>query len=251
MQEFFRFGKLSGIQLLKHKVYEAIKKSIIDLSLPPDEQLVEQRLAGELGVSKSPIREALHRLEREGLVYTLPFRGCFVAKITEKEIREVFQLREALEAYCVKNACEHFSEQEINGAKEILTKAEKCLGQEDIERCYSLNLQFHDFIISHSRNERIILTYSTLLDHLDRYRNIGKHITGRVAKSHREHVIIIEALEKRDSILAERRISEHLRSVLKEFLESKELESFSHNWRFSKGDSTSYESHRRQTEFAQ
>ncbi len=227
MQEFFHFGKLADIHLLKDKVYEAIKKSIIDLSLPPGEQLVEQRLAEGLGVSKSPIREALHRLEREGLVYTLPFRGCFVANITEKDIREVFQIREALETFSIKCACENFSDQKINGARAILSKAEACLRQGDVEHCYGFNLQFHDLIISHSRNGRIIQTYSTLLDHLDRYRNIGKHITGRVAKSHQEHILIMEAFEQRDGMIAERRMSEHLRSVLEEFLQSEEIKSFS------------------------
>ena len=218
--------RISGFQLLKHKVYEAIKRSIIDLSLPPDEQLVEQRLAEELGVSKSPIREALHRLEREGFAYTLPFKGCFVTKISEKEIHEVFQLRDALERFCVRYACEIFSDEEIKGANEILWKAEGALQQGDINCCYSANIQFHDFIISNSGNLKIIQTYSTIRDHLDRYRNIASHILGRVAKSHKEHLLIIKALEQRDGAQAEGRMSEHLRSVLDEFLRSKELESF-------------------------
>lgn len=89
VKEKYQLGKISDFQLLKDRAYDAIKKSIIALSFLPNEQLVEQRLARDLGVSKSPIREALHRLEREGLVYTIPFKGGFVAEITEEAIREI------------------------------------------------------------------------------------------------------------------------------------------------------------------
>jgi len=227
MERLSKIEKLSDFQLLKHKVYEVIKKGIIELSLLPNEQLVEQRLADNLGVSKSPIREALQSLEREGLVYTLPFKGCFVARITEGGLREIFQLREALESFCVKNGCEVFSPKAIAQGKAILSKAEDCLRRDDVKRCYAFNLRFHDFLITNNQNDRISRTYGTLIDHLDRYRNIGRHITGRVAKSHREHTAIMEALEKRDGLLAESRMVTHLRSVLEEFLESKEIQSWS------------------------
>jgi DNA-binding GntR family transcriptional regulator len=159
-------------------------------------------------------------------VYTLPFKGCFVAKISEKDIIEVFQLRKALETFCVKYACEIFSDGEIKRANEILWKAEEALQQCDINRCYSANIQFHDFFIFNSKNSKIIQTYSTIRDHLDRYRNIASQILGRVAKSHKEHLLIMKTLEQRNQAQAEKRISEHLLSVLEEFLQSKELESF-------------------------
>jgi len=226
MPESIRIERVPDFQLLKHKVYEAIKKGIINLSLPPNEQLVEQRLAEELGVSKSPIREALQRLEREGLVYTLPFKGCFVAAITQKDISEIFQLRQALETFCVKYACITFSEEELQKAREILSAAQDALLHDDVSRCYACNIQFHDFLISGSKNERITQAYSTLRDQLDRYRNIASRIFGRVAKSHKEHLLIMEALEQRDGAEAERRMSKHLQSLLEEFLQSRELQSF-------------------------
>ena len=228
MQNALQFEKISDIQLLKHKVYEAIKRRIIDLTLPPGEQLVEQRLAEGLGVSKSPVREALLRLEREGLVYTLPFKGCFVAEITEKEIHEIFQFREALEAFCLKKACRSFSEEEMRKVKEILSEANEALQQENINRCVEYNIQFHDFIFSKSNNERIIHAYSMLRDELNRYWNIARRILGRVAKSQKEHIWILEAIEQRDEFEAERRLSEHLHSLLDDFINSKELQSYFH-----------------------
>lgn len=226
MDKQSQLEKLSDFQLLKDKVYEAIKKSIINLSLPPHVQLVEQRLAEELGVSKSPIREALLRLEKDGLVYTLPFKGSFVSGITLKDIREIFQLREALETFCVKYVCENFSEVETRKAREILSTVEEALRQNDFEHCHASNIQFHNFLIAESKNDRIIGTYLALSKHLDRYRKIASLISGRIAKSHQEHLLVIEAIEQKNEVEAVRRMSGHIRSILNDFINSKELQSF-------------------------
>ncbi len=220
------FEKISDFPLLKDKVHEAIKRRIVDLSLPPNEQLVEQRLAEELGVSKSPIREALLRLERDGLVYTLPFKGCFVAEITPQDVEYTFQLREALETYCLKLVGETFSDEEINRMRTLLLKGEEALRGNDLEQCYSVNTEFHDALITYARNPKIQRTYLTLRDHLDRYRNIASRIWGRVGKSHQDHLLIMDALEKRDLVQSQKYMSDHLRSVLEDLLHSEEFQAF-------------------------
>ena len=222
------FEKISEFPLLKDKVYEAIKRRIVDLSLPPNEQLVEQRLAEELGVSKSPIREALLGLERDGLVYTLSFKGCFVAEITPEDVKHTFQLREALEIYCLKLACETFSDEKINRIRTILLKGGEALEGNDLEQCYTVNTEFHDALITYTNNPKIQRTYSTLCDHLDRYRNIASRIWGRVGKSHQDHLLIMESLEGRDLVRSGKYMSDHLRSVLEDLLRSKEFQAFCH-----------------------
>jgi DNA-binding GntR family transcriptional regulator len=187
---------------------------------------VEQRLAEELGVSKSPIREALHKLEQKGLVYTIPFKGCFVAEITPKEIEDTFQFREALEIYCVRLICEISPEDEILRLKAILSQGETALQENDIEKCYSINTQFHDALVGLTNNSKIIQSYSTLRDHLDRYRNIGSRIKGRVAQSHQDHVSILGSIERRDDARSEKKMSAHMRSVLQDILLSEELQDF-------------------------
>lgn len=215
-----------NFQLLKHRAYEAIRQRIIDLALRPNEQLIEQRLTEQLGFSKSPIREAIQRLEQEGLVYSLPFKGCFVAEITEKDIREIFQLREALETFCIRIGCETFSKKEIQEFRKFLGKAEKALRGENLKDCYIFDRQLHELLISFSKNAKIIQTYSTLKDHLYRYWNISNLISGRVAKSHEQHLLIVESLEQRDKMLAEARVSTHLESVLEDFVHSHEFKFF-------------------------
>ncbi len=216
----------SNFQLLKHRAYDGIRQRIIDLTLHPNEQLIEQRLTEQLGFSKSPIREAIQRLEQEGLVYSLPFKGCFVAEITEKDIREIFQLREALETFCIKIGCEIFSKREIEEFKKFLRKAEKALRGENLKDCYLFDRRLHELLISLSKNAKIIQTYSSLKDHLYRYWNISNLISGRVAKSHEQHLLIVEALEQRNKMLAEERISTHLQSVLDDFVHSAEFRFF-------------------------
>lgn len=215
--------KKANINLLKNQAYEGIKERIIDLTLRPNEQLVEQRLAEQLGISKSPIREAIQRLEREGLVCSLPFRGGFVAPVTEQDIRDIFQLREALERFCIKNACLKLSGEDIKRIGKIISKSDKALQQGDLRGAYQIDIQLHDFLINSSKNAKLIQTYSTLRDHLNRYWNIASLISGRVAKSHQEHLLIIEAIAQRDEVQAEKRISEHLHSILEEFIQSKEF----------------------------
>ena len=225
-KEITLIPKVSEISLLKDQVYEIIKKSIIDLSLFPTEQLVEQRFAEKLGVSKSPVREALQRLEKEGLVYTLPFKGCFVSKITRKDITDVFQLREALETFSFKYACQNLKGGEIRKASKILLEGEKALDQNDISHWHATSNRFHDFFIFKSQNERVVKVFLTLSDHLNRYRNIVIRILGRAQKSHQQHKLIMEAVEQKNLVEVERRISTHLHSILEEFLESNELKSF-------------------------
>jgi DNA-binding GntR family transcriptional regulator len=222
------FEKIGNFPLLKDRVYEVIKRRIVDLTLPPNGQLVEQRLAEELGVSKSPIREALLRLERDGLVYSLSFKGCFVAEITPQDVKHTFQLREALEIYCLKLACESFSDEEINRIKTLLLKGGEALKGNDLDQCYSVNTEFHDSLITCTNNPKIQRTYSTLRDHLDRYRNIASRIGGRVGKSHQDHLLIMEALERRDFVRSGKYMSDHLRSVLEDLLRSKEFQAFCH-----------------------
>jgi GntR family transcriptional regulator, rspAB operon transcriptional repressor len=220
------FEKIANFPLLKDRVYEVIKRRIVDLSLPPNGQLVEQRLAEELGVSKSPIREALLRLERDGLVYTLSFKGCFVAEITPQDVKHTFQLREALEIYCLKLACETFSDEEIHRIRTILLKGEEAVKGSDLEQCYSVNTEFHDALITYTKNPKIQRTYLTLRDHLDRYRNIASRIWGRVGKSHQDHLLIMESLESRDLVRSGKYMSDHLRSVLEDLLRSEEYQAF-------------------------
>jgi len=143
-----------------------------------------------------------------------------VTKISPQEIRETFPLREPLETYCLQQGWEIFPEEEINRFKEILSEAEKALQANDLNRCHSVNILFHDTLVSAAKISKIERTYSNLRNRLDRYRNIARRIMGRLAKSHHEHVLIIEAMERRDDVQVRKQIADHVRSVLIDILNS-------------------------------
>jgi DNA-binding GntR family transcriptional regulator len=222
----YHVSKIDDFQLLKGRVFEKIKRGIISLSLLPGQQLVEQRLAEELGVSKSPIREAFLKLEEKGLVHTIPYKGCFVTEITQKEIEHTFQLREALETYCVRLICETLAEDGIIKLKKIISRGEKALHKNDVKNCYAANTLFHDALIGMTNNSKITQSFLTLRDHLDRYRNIASRIGGRVEKSHQDHVSIFESIEEKDAIQSSKKMSAHIRDVLQDILSSEEFQAF-------------------------
>lgn len=141
--------------------------------------------------------------------------------------QETFQLPEALETFCVQQGCETFSGEEINQVKEILREGDKARQANDLIRCYSINPLFHGTLVSTTRNSKIQRTYFNLRDHLNRFRNIANRIMGRVVKSHQEHGLIIEAMERRDDAQARKKMVEHVRGVLIDILNFGELGSFS------------------------
>ncbi len=138
----------------------------------------------------------------------------------------IYQLREALERFCARQACARITHEEIRSFRDILAQADAALSQDNLRGAYSIDIKMHDLFISNSKNRKIIQTYATLRDHVDRYSNIMGLISGRVTKSHQEHSLIIDALEQGDEVQVEERISAHLQSVLEEFIESKEFKSF-------------------------
>lgn len=219
MQDPLLLEKISDIQLLKHKVYEAIKKSIIDLSLPPGKQLVEQRLAEGLGVSKSPIRDALQRLERENFVHMIPFKGSYVADVSKQQYEEMHQVREALEVYCLSRGLTTYTEEDINLFKQVMDSARKKLEKGHHSGAYSSHFYFHFLIIQKFGNKLIENIYSNLSDKIKRYINIAeKHIPSRVRLANEEHMGLLKTIEEKDVTLAVNELKSHLSKVLDAFL---------------------------------
>jgi DNA-binding GntR family transcriptional regulator len=211
-----QLGKVTAPVSLKDQAYLAIKRAILSLQIKPGEALVESELAGQLGISKTPVRTALHELEREGLVTKVLYKGTYVSEVTLRDVREIFQLRAVLEGLAARQAAPTFSESELAQARESMRLMEAAveLGDKDLASQYGK--QLHDLILEKADNHRLELFVRNLDDHLQRYRLLSDQISGRLRKSVKEHQAILEALEKRDPDLAEQRIKEHLHSVLDE-----------------------------------
>jgi DNA-binding GntR family transcriptional regulator len=214
--EALALERLTAPASLKDQAYLAIKRAILTLQLKPGEALVESDLAGQLGISKTPVRTALHELEREGLVTKVLYKGTYVREVTLRDVREIFQLRAVLEGLAARLAAPLLEESELARADELLTLMESALHMGDRPLASQYGAQFHYLILQNADNERLQLIWHNLDDHTQRFRLMSDQISGRLEKSLGEHKKILAALEQRDPDLAEARLKEHLHSVLEE-----------------------------------
>lgn len=218
-------SKLNDWRSLRDHAYDAIKAAILSLHLKPGEPLVERDLAARLGISKTPVRGALVRLEREGLVTIAPFKGAVVARIYKDDIREIFQLREALEGLAARLAAPMFSEADYLEGQGLLRAAEQAFQEQRYTECSQTGHGLHDLILRRADNSRLRSIVRNLDDQLQRFRLVSAEIPGRLARSSQEHAEILEALHARDAVRAERLMREHLQGVLADLVTQDDLNS--------------------------
>jgi DNA-binding GntR family transcriptional regulator len=198
---------------LTEKAYRAIKEAILSLQLQPGAALVEQDLASQLGISKIPLREALHQLENDGLVRRIPYKGVYVSNVSVKEAAEIAAIRGVLEGLAARLAAKRLTDEQLEQAEAILDEAEHALQQEDRDLSIAKGKEFHDFIIERCGNSELAPILETLDNRFHRFRLLSNEIRGRTAHSLREHRRVLKALKRRDPDAVERAMREHLTSV--------------------------------------
>ncbi len=210
--------------VLKDKVYEALKSAIISIDIyaeDADAKLDERRLAEELGVSRTPIREALSRLEQDGLVRMVPRRGTFVVRKSKQEILQIICVWGALESLAARLGCVHASDEEIAELRKMfvnLDDPERAVAA--IDEYSDENIHFHQSMIRLSKCELLSEIAEGLFIHMHAIRARSLRGHDRVIGSVVDHLHIIEAMEKRDAELAEKLVREHtdhLAQHVKEF----------------------------------
>ncbi|MBI4675246.1 MAG: GntR family transcriptional regulator [Chloroflexi bacterium] len=205
---------LDGPTSLKDHAYRRIKEAILTLQLKPGAALVEAELAERLGISKTPVRDALLELRREGLVTKIPYSGTFVSEITEQDIREIIQIRAVLEGLAAKLATPMFADAELEHLDQLIAEELVAIDHGNIELAAKLNAQFHEIILSKVENERLVALIENFEDQLQRFRTLSSQLKGRLGKSAEEHRVVLMALRERDAEQAERAFRAHLLSVL-------------------------------------
>lgn len=155
---------------LRDVVFNTLREAILRGELKPGERLMEIQLANKLGVSRTPIREAIRKLELEGLVLMIPRKGAEVAQITEKSLRDVLEVRRALEDLAVQLACLRMSMQTLEDLKAAARAFEEVLGGEDITAVAEADVAFHDVIYMATDNQRLISLLNNLREQMYRYR---------------------------------------------------------------------------------
>lgn len=204
---------------LTDRVYHILRQAILSLDLKPGSLLVEETIALQLGVSKTPVRGAFHKLSQEGLVIRKPYKGVYVSEISFEQMEEIFEVRAVLEGLAARLAARHFPETDFEKAEECLSRAEKALEAGEAEACAQAGKEFHNLVISHIDNEYLMTVLLNVEAHLQRYRIYTAQIPGRLSKSIREHREVLDAIKQRDPVLAEEALKYHLLGMVKEIRE--------------------------------
>ncbi len=200
---------------LRDEVLEKVKGYIIAGKYLPGQRIVVDSLAKELGVSITPVREALHYLAAQGFLSAEPHKGFLVKKWTRKEIEDLLSLRMYLEKLAVRLFIERGYEDNLELLREKLKEMDIASQEKDVERMSQLNSEFHAIIVKGSGNEELKRVMDSLSEKLHRVRVLSISYPGRFRESYKEHLSIYEAIEKKDIPLAEKRVEEHLSSIMR------------------------------------
>jgi len=195
-------------QPLREAVCEALRDAIRKGILEPGERLMEVQVAEELGISRTPVREAIRKLEQEGYVIMMPRRGTYVADVSESDVKEIFEIRSALEALATGLAARRIEQEELETLQSLLFEIEGYIKQKDIEKIVETDIKFHGLLYQVSRNERLVNIISNLKEQLARFRTLSMSYPGRLYETLEEHSEMVEAIANGD-VSAARDAAEH------------------------------------------
>ncbi|HUW64970.1 MAG TPA: GntR family transcriptional regulator [Spirochaetia bacterium] len=212
--------QLDNYKPLREIVFESLREAIIGGRLKPGERLMEAQLAEELGVSRTPVREAIRKLELEGFVAMLPRKGAYVSGISLKDIVDVFEIRAALEALAAGLAAERITEEELDQMERYLLKASEASDEDNLSAFVAVDTGFHELIYKASRNQRLFQIVTLLQEQVQRFRTVSLSQPGRFKDAIEEHRQIIEAISERNVELAQSLAKEHIENAEQSMLQS-------------------------------
>jgi DNA-binding GntR family transcriptional regulator len=203
---------LSSAVSLRDQAYAAIKQAIMDADIYAHKhelRLDDRQLSRSLGVSRTPIREAMTLLEQEGFLRTVPRRGIFIVRKTKKQIIEMIEMWAALESMAARLATTNASDEDIASLRKMFDEFRNSTPGEHIHEYSDANIAFHQAIIGLSGSELMGKTIENLFIHVRAIRRLTISQSDRAARSIVDHMRIIEALERRDTDLAGRLVRQH------------------------------------------
>ena len=209
---------------LRDVVFNTLRQAILRGELKPGERLMEIALANRLGVSRTPVREAIRMLELEGLVIMIPRRGAQVAQITEQDLNDVLEVRLGLEELAVRFACERITDEEIKALGLAVKEFEKKMSNNELSAQAEADVKFHEIIYGATHNRRLIQIINNIREQMYRYRiEYLKDVESRKTLV-KEHYEICDALKRRDAESAVEKMCIHIRNQQEAILRSLERE---------------------------
>ena len=195
---------------LRIKVFKAIENAILNGEYKEGDSLNELKISQELGVSRTPVREALMQLELEGLVNNVPNKGATVVGISDKDIRDIYEIRILIEGLAARLCAEHITEEEMKALDKIIDLQEFYLMKKDTDQIWRLDSDFHNILYDASGSRPLRYMLTSFHNYIKRARDISMHAEGRAEKAVGEHRAILEAIRLHDPELAEKRTAVHI-----------------------------------------
>lgn len=209
IEEYLKVN-MSSYLPLRDIVFNTLRQAILKGELAPGERLMEVSLAQKLGVSRTPVREAIRKLELEGLVMMIPRRGAEVAKISEKNLRDVLEVRRGLEDLTMELACQRITENQILELKKANVDFENSLTSNDVTAIAEADERFHEIIYKACGNDKLVQVLSNIKEQMYRYRLEYIKDGAKRSRLVEEHKKIVGALERRNMQEAKEFMRDHI-----------------------------------------
>lgn len=221
-----QLSSLAERKSLGQHVFENLKQAIINGKIPPGQRLVENRLAETLGISRTPVREAIHKLEREGFLGKRPRGGFVVLGLDSIDIEETFGIRSVLEGYAARLAAIKHTKSDLEPLEAHLRTFQKYLDRDDLDVLPDINTEFHDMLYALSKSPRLIKMINDLKDQIFRFRQMILKDAELAAMSNTDHIQMLESIKRRDAEGVEKLVHEHLmrgQSAVLKFIKEKRI----------------------------
>jgi DNA-binding GntR family transcriptional regulator len=210
-------GKLTKVNLndykpLREVIFNTLREAIIVGELKPGERLMEVQLADKMGVSRTPVREAIRKLELEGLVEMLPRKGAHVADLSVKDIMDVLEVRATLDGLATRLSATRITDEEIKELRHQLAQFINYVEKDNLQGSIKKDVEFHDIIYHSSRNEKLIQISNNLREQVQRFRVIYIKDYSSSRELIREHTEILEAIASRDPAAAMECAQRHIKN---------------------------------------
>jgi DNA-binding GntR family transcriptional regulator len=213
-----RLEPLTETLQLGTRAYRALAAGIVDGQIEPGTQLRPDTIAEQLEISATPVREALHRLEGDGLLVKQPYQGFFVREFTEQEVRQLYEMRAAMERFGVRLACRRITEAELGWLRDHQAAGERALEAEDIDAYRVYNRDLHAAIINAARNSYLSTVMGQLSLQSQMLMGRTIRLVGRPSMAIEEHHELVELIARKEESAAEQLMERHILSALEDIV---------------------------------
>jgi DNA-binding GntR family transcriptional regulator len=209
---------------LRAQVFSELEREILEGGIPAGEAIIESRISEELGVSRTPVREAIRQLELEGLVRTIPNKGAVVIGISKKDIEDIYTIRMHIEGLAARWSAENITESEIGAMREVVDLQSFYVERGETHKVWNLDTHFHEIIHSSCRSNPLWHTLSGFHHYIRMAREISFKTEGRALAAVSEHRRILDAIAARDGDAAEKLAFLHIKNAKENIISGQRAE---------------------------